>query len=141
MEESIEMVSSGIVSYKIWMTADQISLRNSSLANDSLLETNCNCINQTGQCTPWTFKFPSLFSIKATPTFNISNLSAQLSYPFLHSNAIVLDAADSLKIAFSTLRISIIGLFSVNINILSSNIDTSTLGYPSSTGPGCGYYD
>lgn len=39
------------------------------------------------------------------------------------------------------IRYTIIGIFSTTININASIISTSGLGYPSGSGPGCGYFD
>lgn len=48
---------------------------------------------------------------------------------------------NQLQITYSQIKYSIIGLFSVNVNVVNSTITSSGLGYSSDSGPGCGYFD
>jgi hypothetical protein len=56
-------------------------------------------------------------------------------------NSIVIAANDSINIIGSTLRISVIAIYSTLITTLNSTINTTGLGFPSGTGYGCGYFD
>lgn len=56
-------------------------------------------------------------------------------------NSIVIAANNSANIIDSTLRISVVAIYSTYITFTNSIINTTGLGFPSGTGYGCGYFD
>lgn len=56
-------------------------------------------------------------------------------------NSILITANSSIIIESSTLRVSVIGMYSSSISIYRSAINTTGLGFPSGTGYGCGYFN
>lgn len=65
----------------------------------------------------------------------------KLDYTFATNNSLTFIAFDSIILSGAYAKYSVIGVFSANVSINSSTISSSGLGYPSDSGPGCGYFD
>jgi hypothetical protein len=64
-----------------------------------------------------------------------------MNYSNAVNNSATFFSVRSISINSSNIRYSIIGMFSEVVNISASSIFTTGLGYPSDSGPGCGYFD
>jgi|688.fasta_scaffold1116639_1 hypothetical protein len=56
-------------------------------------------------------------------------------------NSILLIANNSINIINSTLKISVIAIYSTSIVASNSLVNTTGLGFPSGAGYGCGYFN
>lgn len=71
----------------------------------------------------------------------MSRYFSTYNYSIPPDNSATFIAQNQININETTVRYSIIGMFSNSILINSSTITASGLGYPSDSGPGCGYFD
>lgn len=129
----------------IWLQSNQIQLANASIVIDNSFNTDCDCTSKATVCTAPNYDFPFLYSqIKYPSPFNIT----LMNYTFQNwifigqgTNSAVLYARSNIIISNSTIRISVIAIYSTILTITNSNLDNSGLGYSSGTGLGCGYFD
>jgi hypothetical protein len=106
------------------MQSGTVSLTNSSIKVEELFETDCNCLDKGASCEINSYFFPFLYSSLAQPSpFNMSLLNYTYSnWNFFgqNVNSIMISANDSINIDNSTLRVSVIAIYSPSITLNNS---------------------
>lgn len=95
---------------KIYIISEQdIVITGSSFVNESIVQTECSCISLKKNCN-WSFAYPQLFDLYGN--FNITPYFQNPNYTMTPNNSATLIAQNQLTINSSTIRYSIIGIFS-----------------------------
>lgn len=142
--QSISVVSSNLTGGLLWLQAQNIQISNATFLNDQYYATNCNCLEKGVTCSLTQYYFPYLYgSLQTSSPFSMQLLNyTYLEWNFMKgANSVVLAANNSIALNYTNIRYSVAALYTAQLTMNYSVINTSGLGYPSGMGNGCGYFD
>ena len=116
--DSIILNNTLLRAQRLWVQADgNIELYTTIIVNESVLDTDCNCYQEGGTCTPWNFAYPQLFPNPNSIEFELENFTSLLSPEDVPLNTVTFTSMQNLTMIGSEFYFSVIGMFAQTIHL------------------------